>query len=232
MPDERLRASDETALTCASARGYTLSAHGIVTTVREDQARVRRVALTLCGALLLAGCGHAHTRGAEHVRPRKTALSVRVASGIGRDAKDQRFALRCNPTGGDMPNRTALCKMIGEHPAAMLDPGQARSTCVGGMGVPPSSGWRGCQADAASASRRGCHATGPEAKERSPTGRLQTCPTSSPSRLSVSTATTTPSYRKHRFGGLASASAYGRFSRTGVRLVPARGERLVPHRAR
>jgi hypothetical protein len=70
--------------------------------------------------------------------PSNSVLSVRVASGIGRDAKDERFTLRCNPTGGDMPNRTALCKMIRDHPAAMLDPGQARSTCVGSAGVPPS----------------------------------------------------------------------------------------------
>jgi hypothetical protein len=88
--------------------------------------------------MLLAGCGHAHTRGAEHIRPSETVLSVRVASGVGPEAKDERFTLRCNPTGGDMPNRTALCRMIGEHPAAMVDPGEARSSCDGGVGVPPS----------------------------------------------------------------------------------------------
>lgn len=102
---------------------------------------MRRLALTMCGAagvMLLAGCGHAHMRGAEHFRPSKTVLLVRIASGVGRDMKDERFTLRCDPTGGEMPNRAALCKMISEHPAAMLDPGRARSTCVGGMGVPPS----------------------------------------------------------------------------------------------
>jgi hypothetical protein len=63
---------------------------------------------------------------------------VRIASGVGSSGEDQRFTLRCDPTGGDMPNRAALCKLIAEHPVAMLTPGQMRSTCDGGVGAPPS----------------------------------------------------------------------------------------------
>jgi hypothetical protein len=80
-------------------------------------------------SLLAWGCGG---------RPPSTVLSVRIASGVGSSGKDQRFTLRCNPTGGDMPNRAALCKLISEHRIGMLTPGQMRSTCVGGVGVPPS----------------------------------------------------------------------------------------------
>ena len=80
---------------------------------------------------LVAGSGCGSSRS-------ETVLSVRVASGFGRSADDEWFTLRCNPTGGDMPNRSALCKMIAEHPSAMVDPGRARSSCLGGVGVPPS----------------------------------------------------------------------------------------------
>ena len=74
------------------------------------------------------------------------ALSLRITSGFGADAKDHRFSLRCFPTAGDMPNREALCRMIGEHPRAMLDPGPKHSTCVGGPSLPAvavAGRWRG-----------------------------------------------------------------------------------------
>jgi hypothetical protein len=76
---------------------------------------------------LASGCGGS---------PNHVALSLRITSGYGSSAKDLRFTLRCFPTGGDMPNRAALCRMISEHPKAMLDPGPMRSTCVGGLGLP------------------------------------------------------------------------------------------------
>jgi hypothetical protein len=80
--------------------------------------------------MIASSCGSGRT---------DTALSVRIKSGIGSSTKDQRFTLRCDPTGGDMPNRAVLCKMISEHPQAMLDPGKARSTCIGGIGTPSVS---------------------------------------------------------------------------------------------
>jgi hypothetical protein len=75
-------------------------------------------------ALLLAGCG-----GNDAVR-----LSVRIDSGFGAQAHRHHFTLRCNPTGGDIPNRITLCRMIDAHPQAMLFPDEPRSSCVGGLG--------------------------------------------------------------------------------------------------
>ena len=93
------------------------------------------VALLLAGT---AGCG-----GARH----GVHLSVRLTSGFGSSLKDERFTLRCEPTGGDMPRRARLCAMIAAHPRAMTAPGRARSTCLGGAGIPPtvsvSGTWRG-----------------------------------------------------------------------------------------
>jgi hypothetical protein len=63
-------------------------------------------------------------------------LSVRVQSGFGRQAEDKRFTLRCDPSGGDMPNRAALCAMVAEHPDAMLFRHRTRTTCLGGIGMP------------------------------------------------------------------------------------------------
>jgi hypothetical protein len=65
-------------------------------------------------------------------------VSVRIVNGLAPSREDQRFTLRWNPTGGDIPNRAALCRLISEHPTAMLTPGQMRSTCDGGVGGPPS----------------------------------------------------------------------------------------------
>ncbi len=88
-------------------------------------------------AVLLTACGNGANTGA--------VISIRIQNGP--DALDRRFTLRCNPTGGDMPNRTALCRMIAKHPQAMLYPGDEQSVCIGGIGIPPSvsvSGtWRG-----------------------------------------------------------------------------------------
>lgn len=65
-------------------------------------------------------------------------LSVRIQSGFGRLAEDKRFTLRCDPSGGDMPNGAALCAMIAEHPEAMLFRHRTRSSCLGGIGIPPA----------------------------------------------------------------------------------------------
>ena len=73
-------------------------------------------------------------------------LSVRLTSGFGSSLKNERFTLRCQPTGGDMPNRARLCAMIGAHPRAMLAPARARSVCLGRPGMPTvsiSGRWRG-----------------------------------------------------------------------------------------
>jgi hypothetical protein len=77
-------------------------------------------------ALVLAGCGSSHA----------VRLSVKIVSGFGAQARHQHFTLRCNPTGGDMPNRITLCRMIAAHPKAMLHPDQPRSGCTGGVGMP------------------------------------------------------------------------------------------------
>jgi hypothetical protein len=96
-------------------------------------------AATAAGLILVASaCGGDQS---------SAVMSVRIVSGSGPSRTDQRFTLRCDPTGGDMPNRIALCRMIAKHPQAMLTPGRPRSLCLGGPGLPPSvsvSGrWRG-----------------------------------------------------------------------------------------
>jgi hypothetical protein len=92
---------------------------------------IRLPAVVAAAVLVLAalGCDGGH-RGAD--------LSVRIVNGYGSGEKDRRFSLRCDPTGGDLPNRAAVCQMIAKHPQAMLFPGRMRSTCVGGVNVPPS----------------------------------------------------------------------------------------------
>jgi hypothetical protein len=92
-----------------------------------------RVSLAVAVVVLLggaAGCGGGGSGAVD--------LSVRIVSGYGSSQKDERFSLRCEPPGGDMPNRTRLCALIAKHPRAMLAPGRARSTCLGGLGIPPS----------------------------------------------------------------------------------------------
>jgi hypothetical protein len=89
------------------------------------------VLVSLTGAVL-AGCGSN--------RPESSVvLSVRIMSGVAPDGEILRYALRCGPTGGDMPNRTVLCRMIAAHPQAMLYPGQTLSVCDGGAGTPQVS---------------------------------------------------------------------------------------------
>jgi hypothetical protein len=86
----------------------------------------------------LAACGGGGTGTVD--------LSVLITSGFGSTLKDERFTLRCRPTGGDMPNRRRLCAMIARHPRAMLSPARARSTCLGGIGTPSvsvSGSWHG-----------------------------------------------------------------------------------------
>jgi hypothetical protein len=76
-------------------------------------------------ALLLVGCGGT----TDAVR-----LSIRIDSGFGAQVRHQQFTLRCHPTGGDIPNRVTLCRMIDAHPQAMLFPDEPRSFCIGGLG--------------------------------------------------------------------------------------------------
>ena len=106
------------------------------------RAKIRRAvptALVFLAAIGLVGCG-------DGKAGRSVALSVRITSGIAPEVAILRYTLRCDPTGGDMPNRTALCRMIAVHPKAMLYPGQVLSPCVGGVSTPQisvSGTWRG-----------------------------------------------------------------------------------------
>jgi hypothetical protein len=84
------------------------------------------IALTSVG---ISGCSESRA---------EADLSVRIQSGFGRLAEDKRFTLRCDPSGGDMPNRAALCAMLAEHPEAMLFRNGTRSSCLGGIGIPPA----------------------------------------------------------------------------------------------
>lgn len=84
--------------------------------------RATAIAIAAASAGLLAGCGSSHA----------VRLSVRIDSGFGAQARSQHVTLRCNPTGGDMPNRITLCRMIAAHPKAMLHPDRPRSGCIGG----------------------------------------------------------------------------------------------------
>jgi hypothetical protein len=86
----------------------------------------RLVVVASSFAFVLTGCGSSHA----------VRLSVEVVTGFGAQARHQHFTLRCNPTGGDMPNRITLCRMIAAHPKAMLHPERARSSCLGGEGIP------------------------------------------------------------------------------------------------
>src|SRR3989442_2365270 len=88
--------------------------------------RAIAIAIAEVVAGLLAGCGSSST----------VRLSVRIVSGFGAQLRRQDFTLRCNPTGGDTPNRITLCRMIAAHPQAMLQPGRPRSFCLGGQGIP------------------------------------------------------------------------------------------------
>jgi hypothetical protein len=82
--------------------------------------------------VLLVGCGGSSVRkGSGPVR-----LSVKIDSGLPDHRTRLRFTIRCNPTGGDMPNRETLCRMIAAHPEAMLYPPRPRSLCAGGPSIP------------------------------------------------------------------------------------------------
>jgi hypothetical protein len=89
-------------------------------------ARVLVVALT---AVVAAGCGSSES---------SVRLAVSINSGFGHNSGHQNYTLRCNPTGGNMPYRDQLCRMISLHSVAMLDPPRAKSVCLGGPGVPPT----------------------------------------------------------------------------------------------
>jgi hypothetical protein len=71
---------------------------------------IRLPAVVAAAVLVLAalGCDGGH-RGAD--------LSVRIVNGYGSGEKDRRFSLRCDPTGGDLPNRAAVCQMIAKTSA-------------------------------------------------------------------------------------------------------------------
>jgi hypothetical protein len=88
----------------------------------------RRRAVAAAGLLvLLGGCGGGGS---------STRLAVAISQGFGPQLRTRHFTLRCDPTGGDMPHRASLCRIIGLHPRAMLFPADARSTCIGGIGIP------------------------------------------------------------------------------------------------
>jgi hypothetical protein len=84
---------------------------------------VARTAVLLA-ALLAAGLGGSSTAGPG--RPQSVSLRVAIREYTGPHAfrPDQpftrRFTLRCDPTGGTIPNRAALCRLIAAHPGVML----------------------------------------------------------------------------------------------------------------
>jgi len=106
------------------------------------RAAIRRavlIALVSLSGVALVGCGSGKARPGA-------VLSVRITSGIAPEVDILRYTLRCDPTGGDMPNRTALCRMIALYPKAMLYPGLVLSPCDGGVSTPQisvSGTWRG-----------------------------------------------------------------------------------------
>jgi Subtilisin inhibitor-like len=52
--------------------------------------------------------------------------------------EESTYTLRCDPSGGDLPRAAAVCAAIAHHRDLFLNPPRARSTCVGGVFVPPS----------------------------------------------------------------------------------------------
>lgn len=84
-----------------------------------------RLACVAALALGLAGCGHGSGG---------TRLTVEIRSG--QPPETHRYSLSCHPPGGTMPRAAALCRAIAAHPAAMLDPADSRSTCIGGFAQP------------------------------------------------------------------------------------------------
>jgi hypothetical protein len=87
------------------------------------------VGIAAVGVLLMASCGGSHA---------STDLSIRIQSGFGRFAENKQFTLRCDPVGGDMPNREALCRLLAAHRNLMLFRSDQLSTCLGGLGIPPT----------------------------------------------------------------------------------------------
>jgi hypothetical protein len=60
----------------------------------------------------LIGCGES----------RRSSVRLTVTIQVGNEAA-HRFSLDCEPTGGDMPHRVTLCRMIQAHPQVMLHSG-------------------------------------------------------------------------------------------------------------
>ena len=81
--------------------------------------------LTLAAVLLcaVAGCGGTADPGLGH----GVVVDLELGSSTGRE----HYTLRCDPPGGSLPFAPRLCAEIHRHPVAMLDPGKARSTCLG-----------------------------------------------------------------------------------------------------
>jgi hypothetical protein len=76
-------------------------------------------------------------------------LIVLVLGGCQRDAEidltinvtargESTYTLRCDPPGGDLPRAAAVCAALAQHRDLFLNPPRARSTCIGGVFVPPS----------------------------------------------------------------------------------------------
>lgn len=75
-------------------------------------------------ALLGSGCGG---HGAA------VRLDVKIVWGSATQRRTESFTLRCQPTGGTLPDAASLCRDIAAHRQAMLRPLPPRSVCGGSV---------------------------------------------------------------------------------------------------
>jgi len=93
--------------------------------------RIGAVLVVLCSPLLLAGFGDT-----GHARTDEVSVRIRVTTYAATVPRERSFSLSCNPTGGNLPLASLVCREISLHPKAMLNPPKPRWTCAGPAGSP------------------------------------------------------------------------------------------------
>jgi hypothetical protein len=107
--------------------------------------RISVLTISACCGLLAAVGGFADMSEAAQLG--KVSVEIRATTyssySVG-SARTRSFSLTCNPTGGTLPLATRVCRDIGLHPKAMLNPprrtpGGKSSVCSGGPFMPEVS---------------------------------------------------------------------------------------------
>lgn len=87
---------------------------------------MRTAAIGLIGALTLVGSGCGGHRAA-------VIVDIKVVKGSATHRLTKSFTLRCQPTGGTLPEAARICRDIAAHRQAMLRPLPPRSVCGGSV---------------------------------------------------------------------------------------------------